>query len=90
MNSSGDSEHDLDIRAVDRTSTRVIYFRTKRGEMHLPLSEAKEVHRQLTLALERAGDPTPIPEPARIYSGPLPKKVSVVTTVTLADLGLTI
>ena len=78
----------LDIRALDLTSTRVIYFRTKRGEMYLPLEEARVIAERLASALERATDPTPIPAVVRTYSAPPPKKVQVTSTITLADLGL--
>lgn len=65
--------HVDDVRVAPRqfSTGRVIMLHTVRGTMHLPLAEAAEVLIQLTSALERALDPTPLPEPEYVASAPI-------------------
>lgn len=67
------------------TNSRVIMLHTVRGTMYLPLEEATAILIKLTAALERAIDPTPLPEP-EIVTRPRPTRRPTNPTTNLEDL----
>lgn len=57
------AEYFVLIKPTEALGFRRIYIKTHRGETFHSLEEAIEMLTQLTVALERAIDPTPLPVP---------------------------
>ena len=55
---------ELVVKVSESLGPRNIYIRSARGESYWGLDEALDLLVLLTAALERAADPTPLPEPA--------------------------
>lgn len=57
-------------KPVEYLGPRRIYIRSRRGETYWSVEEATELLIQLTSAIERAIDPTPLPKPIIEHSLP--------------------
>jgi len=73
------AEFSILIKPTESLGFRRIYIKTHRGETFHSLEEAIEMLTQLTAALERAIDPTPLPVPEPVVRKPSPS-----TTPTLS------
>lgn len=73
---------DIIVKPVESLGPRRIYMKTHRGETFYSIEDAIEILIQWTAALERAIDPTPLPEPEDKPRRPIPRP----TTPNLEDL----
>ena len=74
------------VKPIDNSLGRRIYIRSQRGETYWTLEEAIELLMQLTPAIERGIDPTPLPKPERTYAAPLPNVKASPSPSDIGDL----
>lgn len=74
------------VKPVETSLGRRIYIRSQRGETYWTLEEAIELLMQLTPAIERGIDPTPLPKPERTYAAPLPNVKASPSPSDIGDL----